>query len=90
MAMAHSAHDTRSPVESSMSISRGSGDEETSNASAMSRSVSLPRAESTATTRVPWSRLATMRSAARFRRCASATEVPPNFMTTVPGIEAGW
>ena len=83
MAMAHSAQDTRSPVESSMSISRGSGCGETSWASAIRRSVSLPRALRTATTRCPASRLATMRWAARLRRSASATEVPPNFMTTV-------
>ena len=51
MAIAHSAHDTRSPVDRSMSISRGSGTGETSNASAIRRSVSLPRALSTATTR---------------------------------------
>jgi hypothetical protein len=38
------------------------GDRETSSASAMSRSVSLPRAESTTTTRAPSSRLATMRA----------------------------
>ena len=83
IAIAHSAHDTRSPVDSSMSISRGSGSGETSKASAISRSVSLPRALSTATTRWPVSRLATIRRAARFRRSASATDVPPNFMTTV-------
>ena len=46
----------------------------------------MPRADSTATTRCPASRLATMRCAARLRRSASATEVPPNFMTTVPGM----
>ena len=51
IAIAQSAQDTRSPVESSMSISRGSGFGETSNASAISRSVSLPRADRTATTR---------------------------------------
>src|SRR4051794_40345087 len=84
--MAHSAHDTRSPVDSSMSISRGSGFGETSLAAAISWSVSLPRALSTATTRVPSSRLATMRLAARLRRSASATDVPPNFMTTVSGM----
>ena len=83
IAMAHRAQDTRSPVDSSMSISRGSGCGETSWASAMRRSVSLPRALRTATTRCPASRLATMRWAARLRRSASATEVPPNFMTTV-------
>ena len=86
IAIAHSAQDDRSPVESSMSISRGSGFGEISLASAISRSVSLPRALSTATTRVPCSRLATIRCAARLRRSASATDVPPNFMTTVSGI----
>ena len=84
IAIAHSAHETRSPVDSSMSISRGSGSGETSNASAISRSVSLPRALSTATTLWPASRLATMRCAARLSRPASATDVPPNFITTVP------
>src|SRR6202790_5794991 len=64
-----------------MSISRGSGVGETSSAIAMSSSVVLPRAESTATTRCPASRLATMRRAACLIRSASATEVPPNFIT---------
>ena len=90
MAMAHNAHDWRSPVERSMSISRGSGVDEISSASAISWSVVWPRAESTATTRAPASRLATIFSAAERMRCASATEVPPNFMTTVPGtVEQG-
>ena len=57
IAIAHSAHEIRSPVESSMSISRGSGVGETSSAIAISSSVVLPRAESTATTRWPASRL---------------------------------
>ena len=74
---------TRSPVESSMSISRGSGRSETSYASDTSSSVCFPRADSTATTFVPASFAFTMRSAARLMRSASATEVPPNFMTTV-------
>ena len=52
IAIAHSAHEMRSPVESSMSISRGSGVGETSSAIAISSSVVLPRAESTATTRL--------------------------------------
>ena len=52
IAIAHSAHEMRSPVESSMSISRGSGVGETSSAIAISSSVVLPRAESTATTAV--------------------------------------
>ena len=56
IAIAHSAHEIRSPVESSMSISRGSGVVETSSAIAISSSVVLPRADSTATTRWPCSR----------------------------------
>ena len=55
MAIAHSAHEMRSPVESSMSISRGSGVAETSSAEAISSSVVLPRADSTATTCWPCS-----------------------------------
>jgi hypothetical protein len=54
----------------------------------VSSSVVLPRAESTATTRVPFSRVSTIRPAARLSRSASATDVPPNFMTTVPGMAA--
>ncbi len=64
-----------------MSISRGSGASETSSAIAISSSVVLPRADSTATTAFPSSRLSTIRRAARFTRSASATDVPPNFIT---------
>src|SRR4051812_26005887 len=46
-------------------------------------SVVLPRAESTTATRLPPRARAAIRSAARLIRSASATEVPPNFMTTV-------
>ena len=88
IAIAHSAHDIRSPVESSMSISRGSGVGETSSAIATSSSVIEPRADSTATTWWPCSRARTIRRAARLRRSASATDVPPNFMTTVLGTAA--
>src|SRR3954471_15507471 len=84
IAIAHSAHEIRSPVESSMSISRGSGAVETSSAIDISSSVVFPRADRTATTRWPCSRAATIRRAARLMRSASATEVPPNFITTVP------
>ena len=84
IAIAHSAQEIRSPVESSMSISRRSGCGETSSAIAISSSVVWPRAESTATTRLPPSRWATIRRAARLIRSASATDVPPNFITTVP------
>ena len=86
IAIAHSAHEIRSPVESSMSISRGSGVGETSSAISISSSVVWPRADSTATTRLSRSRCATIRRAARLIRSASATEVPPNFMTTVPDM----
>src|SRR5881275_1177730 len=66
-----------------MSISRGSGRGETSLAIRIRSSVVLPRADRTATTRFPsWARAA-IRSAARLIRSASATEVPPNFITTV-------
>ena len=81
--IAASAHEIRSPVESSMSISRGCGRSETSWAIATSSSVVFPRAERTATTPLPASFAATIRPAARLMRSASATEVPPNFMTTV-------
>jgi hypothetical protein len=43
----------------------------------------LPRADSTATTLAPPSLAFTIRRAARWMRSASATEVPPNFITTV-------
>ena len=85
MAMAHSAQEIRSPLESSMSISRGCGAAEISSAMAISSSVVLPRADSTATTRWPRSRVSTMRRAARWMRAASATDVPPNFITVRPG-----
>ena len=81
IAIAHSAQEIRSPDESSMSISRGSGVAETSSAIVISSSVVLPRADSTTTTRWPASRFSTIRRAARLMRSASATEVPPNFMT---------
>ena len=53
IAIAQSAQEIRSPVESSMSISRATGRSEISSAWATSSSVVLPRAESTATTRLP-------------------------------------
>ncbi len=87
--IAHSAQEMRSPEDSSMSISRGSGASETSSAIAISSSVVFPRADSTATTRAPRSRFSTIRLAARLMRSASATEVPPNFITTTSGMCAG-
>ncbi len=89
IAIAHSAQEIRSPVDSSMSISRASGAAETSSAIAISSSVVLPRAESTATTLAPRSRRSTIRRAARLIRSASATEVPPNFITTMLDTHAG-
>src|SRR5205807_4927792 len=59
---------------------------ETSSAIAIRSSVVWPRADRTATTRRPRSRWATIRPAARLSRSASATDVPPNFITTVPGM----
>src|SRR5215216_3143935 len=50
---------------------------------ATSSSVVLPRADSTATTRLPSSLRWTIRPAAALTRSASPTEVPPNFITTV-------
>ena len=88
IAIAHSAQEIRSPVESSMSISRGSGVGETSSAIAISSSVVLPRAESTATTEWPSWRFSTIRCAARLMRSASATDVPPNFMTMIEDMAA--
>jgi hypothetical protein len=83
IAIAHSAHEIRSPVESSMSISLGCGSGEISCAIVTSSSVVAPRAESTATTPLPASFAPTIRRAACLRRSASATEVPPNFMTVI-------
>ena len=86
IAIAQSAQEIRSPVESSMSISRATGRSEISSACATSSSVVFPRAESTATTRLPASRAATIRPAARLISSAPATEVPPNFITTMSDL----
>ena len=88
IAIAPSAQEIRSPVESSMSISRGSGVAKTSSAIAISSSVVLPRAESTATTEWPSWCFSTIRCAARLMRPASATDVPPNFMTMIEDMGA--
>ena len=88
IAIAQRAQEIRSPTESSMSISRGSGRSETSWAISTRSSVVWPRAESTATTRLPRSRAATIRPAARRMSSAAATEVPPNFITTMSRV--GW
>jgi hypothetical protein len=48
-------------------------------------------AETTATTRLPASLAATHRFATRLSRSVSPTDVPPNFITTRPGVRAaGW
>ena len=86
IAIAHRAQEIRSPVDSSMSISRAAGLADTSWAMPTRSSVVLPRAESTATTRLPSSRAATIRCAARLMSSAPATEVPPNFITTVSPV----
>ena len=82
-AIATSAHEIRSPVESIMSSSRGCGEGDTSRASARSVSVVLPIAETVATTRRPRRRASTMRRATVRTLSGSATDEPPNFITTV-------
>ena len=86
IAIAASATEMRSPTEMSMSSSRGSGVGETSWARSISSSVVFPIAERTATTRLPDSRAPTIRRPTAFSRSGSATEVPPNFITTVPPL----
>ena len=73
----------RSPVESSMSSSRGFGAGETSPASARSESVDFPIADTVPTTFRPRRLAATKRVATCRTLSASATEEPPNFITTV-------
>ena len=73
----------RSPVERSMSSSRGFGVGETSFASAMSESVDFPIAETVPTTFRPRRFASTKRVATCRTLSASATEEPPNFITTV-------
>ena len=88
IAIAHSAHEIRSPGrEQHVHLARMRARGETSWAIATSSSVVLPRADSTATTRValPRARSHDPPRGARMRS-ASATEVPPNFMTTVSGM----
>ena len=88
IAIATTAHEMRSPVESSMSSSRGFGEGETSFASAISVSVVLPIADTVPTTRRPRCFASTSRGATARTFSASATDEPPNFMTTVSN--AGW
>ena len=79
----------RSPVESSMSSSRGCGSGETWRASSTSPSVVSPIAETVATTRRPCSRASARRRATCLILSGSATEDPPNFMTTVSESGSG-
>src|SRR5262245_3801203 len=73
----------RSPVESSMSSSRGFGVGETSLASEISESVVFPIAETVPTTFSPRRRASTKRRATWRTFSGSATDEPPNFITTV-------
>ena len=87
----HRAQRARDPLagrQQHVHLARGRGLGETSSAIAISSSVVWPRADRTATTRLPDSRWATIRRAACLIRSASATEVPPNFITTVSGTSA--
>ena len=73
----------RSPVESSMSNSRTFGVGETWWARSISPSVVLPIAETVPTTRRPRCFASTSRRATCLILSGSATDEPPNFMTTV-------
>ena len=74
-----SALDCVSPVESSTSISRGSGCSVIWCARSISSSVVSPIAETTATTRSPASARRLMRAATFLMRSAVATDEPPYF-----------
>ena len=85
-AIVSSAADTRSPVVSSMSISRPGRVVETWAARAIRLSVALPIADTTTTTSLPWRRVnATLSATARIRS-GSATDVPPYFWTIRPTV----
>jgi hypothetical protein len=81
MAMASSAMEMRSPLDRSMSSSRGAGIGATSAASASSSSVVSPIALTATTTSCPARRVSTMRLATRLMLSASATDEPPYFCT---------
>ena len=87
-AIAQSEFEIRSPTEMSMSYSRGCGRGEISWASRISSSVVSPIAERTPTTRRPSSRARTSLRATSLIFSVSATEVPPNFITTRSGPRA--
>src|SRR5829696_1254731 len=74
----------RSPAVSSMSSSRPGGSGVTCWARSSSSSVVSPIADTATTTSWPSRRVATIRSATRLIRSASATEEPPYFCTTSP------
>ena len=86
IAIASSAMLIRSPAVSSMSSSRPGGSGVTCWARSSSSSVESPMAETATTTSWPSRRVATMRSATRLIRSASATEEPPYFCTTSPTV----
>ena len=80
-AIVSSAAETRSPVVSSMSISRPGRVWETWLASEIRLSVALPIAETTTTTSLPWRFVICTFSATARMRSGSATDVPPYFWT---------
>ena len=82
-AMHSSDIEMRSPAVSSMSISRPPGCLVTSLASRIRSSVVLPIAETTTTTSFPARRVRATWSATARMRSGSATDVPPNFWTTI-------
>src|SRR5215210_3025773 len=83
-AIARSATDWSSPVESNWSISRGEGSRLTSSASRSSLSVCLPIAETVTTTPKPESWTFFTLSATALMCSAVATELPPYFWTMIP------
>src|SRR6266568_4827381 len=84
IAIASSAIEIRSPAVSSMSSSRPGGSGLTRCARSSSSSVVSPIAETITQTSLPDLRVATIRSATRLIRSASATDEPPYFCTTSP------
>src|SRR5215210_4218117 len=83
-AIARSATDWSSPVESSWSISRGEGSRLTSSASLSSLSGCFPIAETVTTRPSPESWALFIRSATAFMCSVVATELPPYFWTIIP------
>src|SRR2546421_2428474 len=88
IAISASAHEMRSPTEMSMSSARGFGAGEISYARRIRSSVVLPIADRTPTTRLPLRFASTSRRATAFSFSGSPTDVPPNFITTVPACGA--